>query len=63
MQNDYDIEGIKYAAVNEYDAVKRAYKTALKIELVEYLGNNAWQYRAIFRSGVATVVVRKSDAG
>lgn len=61
--NTYEIEGIQYKATNEYDAVKQAYKMAQRIEWVKYCGNNVWQYRAIFRSGAATVTVGKIDGG
>lgn len=51
--NTYEIEGTRYEATNEYDAVKQAYKTADKIVYDGYEGNHGgretWYYTAEFR--------------
>lgn len=59
--NAYMIEGREYIALNEYDAVKQAYKMADRIELGSCIGNDTWNYMAIFRSGKATVTVRRVE--
>jgi 1,4-alpha-glucan branching enzyme len=58
--NTYDVDGIKVDAINDYDAVKKVYRTADKIELCgTYEGRNSddWLYRVIFRNGHAMVGV------
>lgn len=57
--NTYEIEGMTYEAENEYSAVKQAYPMALKFIQQKYLGNNTWQYKAVFAHGVARVIVTK----
>lgn len=51
--NTYEIEGTRYEAKNEYDAVKQAYKMADQIVFDGYAGNDGgsetWYYTAIFR--------------
>ncbi len=57
--NKYEIEGQEYEAMNEYEAVKDAYKMALSVEMVKYIGNNTWEYVARFSHGNAQVFVTK----
>lgn len=59
----YEIEGTQYTAMNEYDAVKQAYKMADRIVMAGYIGNETWNYIAIFRgsngSGKSYVTVSR----
>jgi hypothetical protein len=61
--NTYEIEGRRYEAKNEYDAVKQAYKMADKIVFDGYAGNHVgretWYYTAEFRCGHAHVKVQR----
>jgi len=58
--NTYEIEGIQYKATNEYNAVKQVYKMASRIDWVGYVGNETWEYSAIFRNGKSKVIVSKA---
>ena len=55
--NKYDIDGITYEAKNEYDATKKAFKTAESVGMAEYLGEDKWNYNVKFSHGKATVLV------
>jgi len=55
--NIYDIDGITYEAFNEYEATKKAFKSAKSISLVKYLGEDKWNYNIEFPHGKATVLV------
>ena len=57
--NTYEIEGMLYEAKNEYLAVMQAYKMADRIIMAGYLGNETWDYMAMFRSGKANVTVKR----
>ena len=55
--NQYDIDGIIYEAKNEYDATKKAYRMAERVNMVRYLGEDKWNYSVRFSHGNATVLV------
>lgn len=61
--NTYEIEGMQYRAINEYEAVKQAYKMASRIVMVAYTGLETWIYAAMFQcsngSGKSNVTVKK----
>ena len=57
--NTYEIEGQRYEARNEYEAVKKAYKMASSWRLFKYICKNSWAYEAIFTSGRSMVVVSR----
>jgi len=57
--NTYEIEGTQYAALNEYEAVKQAYRVADRIEMIGYIRNETWNYRAVFGRYHADVTVKK----
>ena len=57
--NTYEIEGEQYTARNEYDAVKRAYRMALRYRMDSYLGHETWLYIAEFWHGRARIIVKK----
>ena len=57
--NTYEIEGMRYQATSEYEAVKQAYKMADSISFGRYLGNETWSYTAIFKSGKSKVTVSR----
>jgi len=57
--NRYEIEGQEYEAMNEYQAVKQAYKMAEWIAFGGYDENETWNYVAGFRSGHANVIVKR----
>jgi len=57
--NTYEVEGRIYKARNEYDAVKKAYKMAKRIEWGGYVGDETWNYKAVFSCGKVNVMVRR----
>jgi hypothetical protein len=63
LNNTYEIEGDKFQATNEYDAVKQAYKMADSITMVKYNGDDTWEYLAKFRGsnggGKEKVIVKR----
>lgn len=61
--NTYEINGTEYKALNEYDTLKQAYRVADRIEMICYLGNEAWNYSAKFGRYQQTVTVKKTAAG
>lgn len=61
--NAYSIEGTVYRALNEYDALKQAYRVADRIEMICYLGNETWNYTAMFGRYQQIVTVKKTAGG
>lgn len=61
--NAYEIEGTEYRALNEYDALKQAYRIADRIEMVGYLGNETWNYTVKFGRYQQIVTVKKTAGG
>lgn len=61
--NTYEIEGLHYRALNEYEAVKQAYRVADRIIMDGYIGNETWNYTALFGRYQANVTVKKISGG
>lgn len=57
--NKYLIENQIYEALNDYEAAKKAFKFAAKVEFVKYFGDNSWVYIARFISGKVPFIVSK----
>ena len=61
--NTYEIKGTEYKALNEYEALKEAYRVADRIEMIGYLGNETWNYSVKFGLYHQIVTVKKTAGG
>lgn len=61
--NTYEIKGTEYKALNEYEALKEAYRVADRIEMIGYLGNETWNYTVKFGLYHQIVTVKKISGG
>lgn len=61
--NTYEIKGTEYKALNEYEALKEAYRVADRIEMIGYLGNETWNYTVKFGLYQQVVTVKKIAGG
>ena len=61
--NTYEIDGMEYRAMNEYVALKQAYRVADRIEMIGYLGSETWNYEVEFGLYKKAVTVKKIAVG